>query len=352
MLLPQPRRLPALRRRPAAHVRRRSRRSTRRGAWSTGRTGCRTWADLWTPDGNFQPQYDLAWRTFQAKLTTEFIAWQADIVREYASRRTSSSPPASPTTGPASTTSNLTKALDVTAGNPYYAMQDALAVPRTETRPQGWTTTGAWSLFQSGDRMYSSKQAPFLVTETNAGAIGGPAINFPAYDGQWRQAAWAFIARGARDDRVLALAHAATSAPRPTGSGSCRTTSSRDGSTPSSSELGSRAGPGRHGGGRPAPGRAGRPGLLLPVQVGPGLPVGRSPPPRPRSAAAGGMDERSYQRIFEAYYRGAFDAGVSARILHDDQLVSPSGGLDPATVAAELPVLVVAGAAGRRRRSC
>ena len=40
--------------------------------------------DLWVPDGNWQPQYDLAWRTFQAKLTTEFIAWQADIVREYA----------------------------------------------------------------------------------------------------------------------------------------------------------------------------------------------------------------------------------------------------------------------------
>ena len=42
------------------------------------------WADLWTPDGNTQPQYDLAWRRFQADQTTEFIAWQADIVREYA----------------------------------------------------------------------------------------------------------------------------------------------------------------------------------------------------------------------------------------------------------------------------
>ena len=37
-----------------------------------------TWADLWVPDGNWQPQYDLAWRTFQAQLTTEFIAWQAE----------------------------------------------------------------------------------------------------------------------------------------------------------------------------------------------------------------------------------------------------------------------------------
>ena len=32
-----------------------------------------TWADLWTPDGNLQPQYDVAWRRFQAEQTTEFI---------------------------------------------------------------------------------------------------------------------------------------------------------------------------------------------------------------------------------------------------------------------------------------
>lgn len=43
-----------------------------------------TWADLWTPDGNQQPQYDVAWRAFQARQTTEFVAWQAAIAREYA----------------------------------------------------------------------------------------------------------------------------------------------------------------------------------------------------------------------------------------------------------------------------
>ena len=57
----------------------------------------------------------------------------------------------------------------------------------------------------------------------------------------------------------------------------------------------------------------------------------------------GDLDERSYQRIFEAYYRGTFDAGVSTRILHDDQLVSATGGLDPAAVVTELPVLVAPG---------
>ena len=36
---------------------------------------------LWPPDGNVQPQYDLAWRRFQAGLV-KFIAWQTEIVRE------------------------------------------------------------------------------------------------------------------------------------------------------------------------------------------------------------------------------------------------------------------------------
>jgi beta-galactosidase len=44
----------------------------------------------------------------------------------------------------------------------------------------------------------------------------------------------------------------------------------------------------------------------------------------------------------EAFYRGTFASGVSARLLHDEQLVGPNG-LTPAEVAAELPVLIVPG---------
>ncbi len=46
--------------------------------------------------------------------------------------------------------------------------------------------------------MFSSRGEPFLVTETDAQSIGGPSTNYPAYPGQWRQAAWALVARGAR----------------------------------------------------------------------------------------------------------------------------------------------------------
>jgi beta-galactosidase len=156
-----------------------------------------TWADLWTPDGNVQPQYDLAWRRFQARQTTEFIGWQADIVREYATSDQFVTTCLS-YERPALADDELMAQLDVTAGNPYYTMQNGLQMPQADDAPQSWTTVGTWALYLSADRMFSSRQEPFLVTETNASAIGMPWTNQPAFDGQWRQAAWALVARGAR----------------------------------------------------------------------------------------------------------------------------------------------------------
>jgi beta-galactosidase len=47
----------------------------------------RTWDELWRPDGNHSPQYQIEWRRYQAEIVTDFIGWQADIVREYAQPR-------------------------------------------------------------------------------------------------------------------------------------------------------------------------------------------------------------------------------------------------------------------------
>jgi len=80
-------------------------------------------------------------------------------------------------------------------------MQDALAHPGTLPRssgPMGWVVRGPWAVTQLADLMYSSRQAPFGVTETNAGSIGFSAMNESPYDGQWRQVAWLLVARGAR----------------------------------------------------------------------------------------------------------------------------------------------------------
>ncbi|HZA30979.1 MAG TPA: beta-galactosidase [Propionibacteriaceae bacterium] len=303
-----------------------------------------TWADLWTPDGNWQPQYDLAWREFQAKLTTEFIAWQAGIVREYA-REDQFVTTCISYDRPTVDDANLTAALDVTAGNPYYAMQDALAVPSTRVAPQGWTTSGAWSLFLSADRMYASKQTPFLITETNAGAIGGSSMNFPAYDGQWRQAAWAFVARGAE---MIEYWHWHTN--------HFGTETYWIGILPHDQQPGrvygelSRLGADFQRAGSRVVGL--RPdaqiGLLYSARSKWGLAFQAAFPKPGQGSLAWSpddMDQRSYHRILEAFYRGTFDAGVPARLIHDVQLIGPEGSrlLEPADLAAELPVLVVAG---------
>ncbi|MBO0983180.1 beta-galactosidase [Rathayibacter sp. SD072] len=159
-----------------------------------------TWSDLWTPDANAQPQYDLAWRRFQAALTTDFIGWQADLVRGITERIGRDDQFVTTCISYERTTvqdEELVRRLDVTAGNPYYRMQDGLELPDARPFDQHWTTSGTWALYATADRMYGSKQAPFLVTETDAQAIGMSWSNEPAYDGQWRQAAWALVSRGA-----------------------------------------------------------------------------------------------------------------------------------------------------------
>lgn len=60
--------------------------------------------------------------------------------------------------------------------------------------------------------------------------------------------------------------------------------------------------------------------------------------PPPLATADGGPDPRSYERIFDAFYRGAFDAGLQSRLLHPGQLPDaelPSVLVVPAYYAAD-----------------
>ncbi|WP_432970148.1 beta-galactosidase [Dactylosporangium sp. CA-233914] len=155
------------------------------------------WADLWRPDANTTPQYQIEWRRFQATLATELISWQADVVREYAREdqfvTTCISYPR-----PQVSDDELVASLDVVAGNAYYRMQDGLDAGVDVPREVLWWHTGVWALFQWGDRAYASAQTQFLVTETNAQSVGDPWQNHPPYPGQIKQAAFALLARGGR----------------------------------------------------------------------------------------------------------------------------------------------------------
>jgi beta-galactosidase len=224
-------------------------------------------------------------------------------------------------------------------------MQDALAVPSSSVSQQGWTTSGAWSLLLSADRMYSSKQAPFLITETNAGAIGGSSTNFPAFDGQWRQAAWAFVARGAE---MIEYWHWHTN--------HFGTETYWIGILPHDQQPGRVYAELSHLGAEFRKAGSRVVGLRPDAQIGMlysarskwGLAFQAAFPQPGKGTAVWSpqdMDRRSYHRIFDAFYRGTFDARVPARLIHDVQIIGPDGRrlLEPATVAADMPVLVVAG---------
>ncbi|HEY9310459.1 MAG TPA: beta-galactosidase [Microbacterium sp.] len=288
------------------------------------------WSDLWTPDGNSLPQYDLAWRRYQAELTSEFIAWQADIVREYAT------PEQFVTTciaypRPGLDDEKLVRSLDITAGNPYYAMQDHLDATKDLAPITPWTTSGVASLFRQADRLFSSNQRRFLVTETDAQSIGGSDFNMPPYPGQLAQAAFAFVSRGAA---MIEYWHWH--------------------SLPYGTET-------YWGGILPHSLQPGRVYREL-AEVGAGLAAigdlldGYEPdadvallwsndsrfaleffPTFP--TATGEPDRDSYARIFDAYHRGVIDSGAQARVLHPDQALSWGA----KELAQRFPVLIAAG---------
>lgn len=287
------------------------------------------WSDLWRPDGNTFPQYDLAWRRYQADLTAEFIAWQAALTREYL-RDDQFVTTCIAYSRPAAADDALASAIDVTAANIYYAMGDGLA--RSETPgPTDWASAGADSLFFAGDRAWSSRQQPFLVTETDATSIGGPHMNWPPYDGQLRQAAWALISRGARS---IEYWHWHTI---PYGAetywGGVLPHSLRPGRVYEEvCRLGDELARARE--------------LLTGLEPEAEVALVWSHPSKwalefapPLTNLAGGADPRSYERIVRAFYNGFLRAGAGIRIVHDRQLAT----FDPAEIAMRQPVMVAAG---------
>lgn len=294
------------------------------------------WSDLWRPEGNIQPQYDLAWRRFQAELVTEFIGWQAGIVREVTGGRGFVTTCIS-YEQPGIEDVVLSRALDVASGNAYYEMQDSLAHPNTlprSTGPMGWVVRGPWAVTQLADLMYSSKQAPFLVTETNAGAIGFSSMNESPYDGQWRQLAWLLIGRGAR---LVEYWHWNT---LPFG-----TETHWGGVLPHSGIPGrayheiARIGQElRDAGGAFA---AAEPDYDIAVLYDSDSKFALSTQGPLQCGAL--IDPDSYRHIVAAFSRGIFDAKRQQRLVRPQHLLPARGGqVDPAAAAARYPVLIAA----------
>src|SRR5919112_772452 len=202
----------------------------------------------------------------------------------------------------------VTRRLDVTAGNPYYSMQDGLALPDAGAAAQHWTTTGTWALYLSADRMFSSRQEPYLVTETNASSIGYPWNNRPAYDGQWRQAAWALISRGAS---MIEYWHWHTlHFGAETYWGGVLPHSGRPGRT--YAEI-ARLGAEFETAGELVAGLEPDADITMVYSIPSKWLMQKYPP---LATPDGEPDAAAYHRIFDPFYRGAFDAGRQVRIVH------------------------------------
>jgi beta-galactosidase len=141
------------------------------------------WSELPPRDGIINPGWKLEWERYSQWLTTDFLTWQASIVNEY--KRPDQFVMHDFAGPPLAVVNELdvSKALDITAANPYHGTQDDF---------DGQTSSYV------GDYMRSLKKTNYLVTETNAEAIGWDSKEqFPPYDGQLRMDVYTHAASGA-----------------------------------------------------------------------------------------------------------------------------------------------------------
>ncbi|MFB3827709.1 MAG: beta-galactosidase [Bryobacteraceae bacterium] len=141
------------------------------------------WEDLPPRQGILNPGYKLEWENFQHDIVTEYLAWQAKIVREYKRPEQFVTHDFS---GGVHTNLDqwaIARELDVVGENPYFETQGRL---------------NGRSIWFTGDVGRSLKHTNYLVTETNAQTIGWDSrTQFPPYPGQLRQAVYTHLAAGA-----------------------------------------------------------------------------------------------------------------------------------------------------------
>jgi beta-galactosidase len=141
------------------------------------------WTELPPRDGIINPGWKLEWERYSQWLTTDFLAWQANIVNEYKRpdqfvMHDFAGPP-----NPVVNELDVARSLDIAAANPYHGTQDQF---------DGETSS------MVGDYMRSLKNTNYLITETNAEAIGWDSKEqFPPYDGQLRLDVYTHVSSGA-----------------------------------------------------------------------------------------------------------------------------------------------------------
>ena len=142
-----------------------------------------TWEDLPTRDGTISTGYKLEWSRWSQMRVTDFLHWQAALVRECAGARQFVTTDYGGMMKRDVNEEAVAEALDIPADNIYHGTQDHY--------------DGSFQAIQT-DFTRSLKHSNFLITETNAQTIGwSSASQFPPYDGQLREDVYTYLASGA-----------------------------------------------------------------------------------------------------------------------------------------------------------
>ncbi len=142
-----------------------------------------TWEDLPKRDGTISTGYKLEWTRWSQMRVTNFLAWQAGLVRECAGPRQFITTDYGGMMKKDVKEEAIAEALDIPAVNIYHTTQDHY--------------DGSFQALQT-DFTRSLKHSNFLVTETNAQTIGWSSQGqFPPYDGQLREDVYTYLADGA-----------------------------------------------------------------------------------------------------------------------------------------------------------
>ena len=142
-----------------------------------------TWEDLPTRNGAQSTGYKLEWSRWSQMRVTDFLIWQAALVRECASPRQFVTTDYGGMMKREVNEEAVADALDVVADNIYHGTQDHY--------------DGSTQSIQ-GDFSRSLKHANYLVTETNAQSTDWTsAFQYPPYDGQLREDVYTHLSNGA-----------------------------------------------------------------------------------------------------------------------------------------------------------
>ena len=143
-----------------------------------------SWVDLPRPDGAQSTGYKLEWSRWGQMRVTDFLTWQANLIRECASPRQFVTHDFAGSMHSDVNEVDVARALDIPAVNIYHWGQREYY-------------NGAEQTLQA-DFTRALKGGNFLVTETNAQSTDwSSSFQYPPYDGQFREDVYTHLANGA-----------------------------------------------------------------------------------------------------------------------------------------------------------